>query len=88
METVPNKPLQQLTPEQAYARGWQDRGATDATRELEAAQKRFSEAQYADSAPFVPTGAGGNSESFICCEGIGKHAEGCAASASTHGETR
>jgi hypothetical protein len=33
------------------------------------------------SAPFVPTGAGGNPAAFSCCEGIGKHAEGCAYSA-------
>ena len=25
----------------------------------------------------VPTGAGGNSNAFICCEGVGKHAKGC-----------
>jgi len=27
----------------------------------------------------VPTGAGGNSQAFICCEGVGKHEPGCTA---------
>jgi hypothetical protein len=27
----------------------------------------------------VPTGAGGNASAFVCCEGVEKHAAGCAA---------
>lgn len=26
---------------------------------------------------FVPTGAGGNPDAFVCCEGVGKHKPGC-----------
>lgn len=26
---------------------------------------------------FVPTGAGGNQDAFVCCEGVGKHKPGC-----------
>jgi hypothetical protein len=43
------KMLSQMTPWEAYCRGWDDRGATDATRRLEQARKDFYEAQYGPS---------------------------------------
>lgn len=41
--------------------------------------KRFDDMFETPAETFVATGAGGNANAFVCCEGVGKHEPGCTA---------